>query len=57
MAAINAVGLPEDSPFKSADRVQLPEDPEIKTQATEQGEDNSDKDEGTESPETRELLE
>lgn len=57
MAAINTIGLPKDSPFRSVDRVSLPEDPKVGTQVTEQGEDNSDEDEGKENPKTRELSE
>ena len=30
MAAVNAIGLLEDSPFKSADRVLLPKDSKVK---------------------------
>lgn len=35
MAAIDVVDLPEDSPFKCADRVLLLEDPEVETQGEE----------------------
>lgn len=55
MAAVNVVGLPENSPFRSADQVSLPEDPEAEVQALEQDEDSSEEDEGTESLETRGL--
>lgn len=55
MAAVNVVGLPENSPFRSADQVSLPEDPEAEVQALEQDEDSSEEDEGTESLETRDL--
>lgn len=55
MAAVNVIGLPENSPFRSADQVPLPEDPEAEVQALEQDEDSSEEDEGTESLETRDL--
>ena len=54
MATVNAVDLLEESPFRSANQVLLPEDLVVKTQAEEQGEDSS-KEEGTESLESREL--
>ena len=55
MAAVNAVDLLEDSPFKSVDRVSLPEDLVVKTHAEEQGEDSSEEEEGMKSPESRKL--
>lgn len=55
MVAVNAIGLPEDSPFRNTDRVPLPEDPVVEAQVEEQEKDNSDEDEGAESPESREL--
>ena len=56
MAAVNALSLPDDSSFRSIDRVPLPEDSAVETQAEEQGEDSNDKEEGIESLESRELL-
>ena len=55
MAAVNAIGLPENSPFRNSNRVPLLEDPASEAQAEEQEEDSSDKEEGTESPESQEL--
>ena len=55
MVVVNAIGLPDTSPFRSADQISLPEDLEVKAQAQEQSEDNSEEDEGAESPEMREL--
>ena len=55
MAAVNAISLLEDSPFKSADRVSLPEDSKVKTQAKEQGKDSSNEEEGIETPKAKEL--
>lgn len=55
MAAINAIRLPKESPFKKANQVPLPEDPVVGVQTEEQEEDSSDDDEGSESPESREL--
>lgn len=55
MAAVNVVGLLENSPFRSADQVPLPEDPEAEVQALEQDEDSSEEDEGIESLEMRDL--
>ena len=56
MAAINAFSLLDDSLFRSIDRIPLPEDSAVETQAEEQGEDSNDEEEGTESLESRELL-
>ena len=56
MAAINTLDLLNDFPFKSTNRVPLPEDFAVDTQTEEQGEDNSDEEEGAESLESRELL-
>ena len=55
MAAVNAIGLPEDSPFRSVDQVSLPEYPVVETQAEGQGEVNSDEEEGLKCLESREL--
>ena len=55
MATVNVVDLLEESLFRSADQVLLPEDLVVKTQAEEQGEDSSKEEEGTESLESREL--
>ena len=55
MVEINAVGLLENSRFRSANQVPLPEDLKIEKQAPKQGEDSNNEDEGTKSPETREL--
>ena len=55
MAAVNAIGLLEDSPFRSADQVSLPEDPVVETQVEGQGKVNSDEEEGLECMEPREL--
>ena len=55
MAAVNVVDLPEDSPFKSANRVLLPEDLMVKTQVEEQGKNSNEEEEGMESPESRDL--
>ena len=49
MVAVNAVGLPENSPFRSVDQVPLLEDLKAKDQAPEQDGDSSEDDEGTES--------
>lgn len=56
MAAINAFSLLDESLFRSINRVPLPEDSTVETQAEEQGEDSNDEEEGTESLESRELL-
>ena len=56
MAGVNALGLPDDSPFRSTDRVPLLEDFAVETQTEEQGEDSSYEEEGAESLESRELL-
>ena len=48
MAAVNAIGLPENSPFKNSEQVQLPEDLTGEVQAKEQVEDSSDEEEGAE---------
>ena len=55
MATVNAINLLEDSSFRSTNRVPLPEDPAIETQAEKQGEDSSDKEDCVKSPESREL--
>ena len=55
MAAVNAIGLLEDSPFRSTDQVSLPEDPVVETQVEGQGKVNSDEEEGLECMEPREL--
>ena len=56
MAAINAFSLLDESLFRSINRVPLPEDSAVETQAEEQGEDSNDEKKGTESLESRELL-
>ena len=55
MATMNAIGLPDTSPFKSADQIPLPKDPKVKAQAQEESEDNSEEEEGAKSFEMREL--
>ncbi|XP_075633850.1 uncharacterized protein LOC142606371 [Castanea sativa] len=55
MAAVNAIRLLDDSPYRSADQVLLPENPVVETQAEEKGEDSIDEEEGLESLESREL--
>ena len=55
MAAINAIGLPDDSPFRSANQVPLPKDPVVETQVEEEGEDSSGEEEGADSLESRKL--
>ena len=55
MAAMNAISLLDTSPFRSADQILLPEDPEAQAQAPKQDEDSSEKEEGTKSSELREL--
>lgn len=55
MVAINAIGLPKDSFFKSAIRVLLLENPIIETQVEKEGEDSSDEEEGSRSTEFREM--
>ena len=55
MAAVNVVDLLEDSPFRCADRVLLPEGLVVKTQVEEQGKDSSEEEEGMESPESRDI--
>ena len=55
MAAVNAIGLPKNSPFKKADQVLVPEDPAIEVQNEEQKEDNSDDRGGDNNPESQEL--
>ena len=49
MAAVNVVSFPENSLFKSADQVPLPEDLEAEDQTPKQDRDSSEDDEGTES--------
>lgn len=51
MEIFNAIGLP----FRSIDRVPLPEDPTVEAQAKEQGKVSSDEEEDAESSESREL--
>lgn len=55
MAVVNVIGLLEDSPFRSTDRVPLPKDPAIEAQAEEEGKDSSDDEEGAKSPKSQEL--
>nr|POE61247.1 hypothetical protein CFP56_61493 [Quercus suber] len=55
MAEVNAIGLPETSPFRSANHISLPEDPEAEAEAPEQDKDGNEEEEGTESLKTREL--
>lgn len=54
MTAINAIRLPEESPFRKIDQVPLPKDLAIGAQTEGQEEDNNDDDddEGNESPES-----
>ena len=54
-AAMNAISLPETSPFKSVDQIPLPKDPKAKAQAPKQDKDRSEEEEGTESSEMGEL--
>lgn len=55
MVTVNAIGLPEDSPFRSSNPVLLLENPVEETQAKVEGEDNNDEEEGSESPVSREM--
>ena len=55
MAVVNAIGLPDTSPFRSVDQIPLTKDLEVKAQAQGQSEDSSEKEEGIESPEMKEL--
>lgn len=55
MATVNAIGLPKDSPFRIVDRILLLENPRVENQVEEESEDRSDKDEGSESPESKDL--
>lgn len=55
MATVNAIGLPKDSPFRIVDRILLLENPRVENQVEEESEDSSDKDEGSESPESKDL--
>lgn len=52
MAVVNAIELPEGSPFRKIDQVPLPEDPALGTQAKGQEEDSSNDDEGRKNPES-----
>lgn len=52
MAMVNAIELPEGSPFRQIDQVPLLEDPALGTQAKGQEEDSSNDDEGRKSPES-----
>lgn len=55
MATVNAIGLPETSPFESINQIPLPKDPKAKAQAPKQDEDRSEEKEGTESSKMGEL--
>ena len=55
MVAMNTIGLPDTSSFRSANQIPLSEDPEVEAQAQEQSKDSSEKEENAESPEMREL--
>lgn len=55
MAVVNAIELPEGSPFRQIDQVPLPEDPALGTQAKGQEKDSSNDDEGRKNPESWEL--
>ena len=55
MVAVNTIGLPDTSSFRSANQIPLSEDPEVEAQAQEQSKDSSEKEENAESPEMREL--
>ena len=52
MAAVNAIRLPKNSPFKKADQVLVPEDPAVEVQNEEQEEDNSGDEGGDDNPES-----
>ena len=54
MTAVNSIRLSEDSPFRKADQVPMPEDLAIGVQ-TEGQKDSSDDEECGESPKSREL--
>nr|POE62723.1 hypothetical protein CFP56_26483 [Quercus suber] len=47
--------LPDTSPFKSADQIPLPKNPQFEAQSQEQSEDGNEREEGAESPEMRKL--
>ena len=55
MAVVNAIGLPDTSPFRSVDQIPLPKDLEVKAQAQGQSEDSSEEEEGIKSLEMKEL--
>ena len=55
MVAVNTIGLPNTSSFRSANQIPLSEDPEVEAQAQEQSKDSSEKEENAKSPEMREL--
>lgn len=55
MVTVNAIGLPEDSPFRNSEQVPLPMDPAGEVQVEEQVEDISEEEEGAESSESNEL--
>lgn len=55
MVAVNAIGLPKDSFFRSANRVLLLKNPIIETQVKKEGEDSSDEEEGSRSTESKEM--
>ena len=55
MAAVNAISLPDTSPFMSDDQILLCEDPEAEAQAPKQDEDSNEEEEGTDSLEMRDL--
>lgn len=52
MAAMNAIGLPADSPFRNTDQVTHPEDPAIGAQAGDEEEEISGEEEGAKSLES-----
>ena len=55
MVAVNTIGLPNTSSFRSANQIPLSEDPKVEAQAQEQSKDSSEKEENAKSPEMREL--
>ena len=55
MVAVNTIGLPNTSSFRSANQIPLSEDPKVQAQAQEQSKDSSEKEENAKSPEMREL--
>lgn len=56
MVAVNAIRLPEDSPYRNINRVPLPEDHVVEAQVKEQRENNNDKEEGTKSQNPESYL-